>query len=81
VKEKYAQHANRTKFRNESNRKKQFLTKIFFSIEIVLDEKSATNIEIAEDGHGDDVYFNYVKVGRNSMDEADLDEERMYENN
>ncbi len=46
-------------------------------IEIVLDEKSATNIEIAEDALGDEVYYNYLKIGRKLIDENDLNEERV----
>ncbi len=46
-------------------------------IEIVLDEKLATNIEIAEDALGDEVYYNYLKIGRKLIDENDLNEERV----
>ncbi len=46
-------------------------------IEIVLDEKSATNIEIAEDALGDEVYYNYLKIGRKLIDENVLNEERV----
>jgi uncharacterized protein involved in high-affinity Fe2+ transport len=46
-------------------------------LEKVLDEKTITNIEIAEDGFGDEVYYNYLKVNRKLGDETDLDEERV----
>jgi hypothetical protein len=42
-----------------------------------MDEKKATNIEIAEDALGDEVYYNYLKVGRKLIDENILDEERV----
>ncbi|CAF4301007.1 unnamed protein product, partial [Rotaria sordida] len=45
--------------------------------EIMLDEKSACNIEIAEDALGDEIYYNYMKIGRKLAEEQDLDEERM----
>ncbi|CAF1256388.1 unnamed protein product [Adineta steineri] len=44
---------------------------------VLLDEKSASNIEIAEDALGDEVYYNYSKVGRKLVDDNDLDEERI----
>ncbi len=46
-------------------------------VEICFDEKSATTIEIAEDALGDEVYYNYLKMGRKLVAENDLDEERM----
>ncbi len=49
----------------------------FVRIEIVLNEKSATNIEIAEDALGDEVYYNYLKIGRKLIDENVLNEERV----
>ncbi len=45
-------------------------------VEIFLDEKSATNIEIVEDALGDEVYYNYLKMGRKLVDDSILDEER-----
>jgi uncharacterized phage-associated protein len=50
---------------------------IFVIVEIFLDEKSANNVEIAEDALGDEVYYNYLKVGRKLIDENILDEERV----
>ncbi|CAF0789998.1 unnamed protein product [Adineta ricciae] len=58
LKEKYAQHTNRTKYK------------------IMLDEKTATTIEIAEDALGDEVYYNYTKMGRKLVDESDIDDDR-----
>ena len=49
----------------------------FVLIEITLDEKLATNIEIAEDALGDEVCVNYLSVGRKLVNENDLDEERV----
>jgi uncharacterized phage-associated protein len=49
---------------------------LFIVVEIFLDEKSATNIEIVEDALGDEVYYNYLKMGRKLVDESILDEER-----
>ncbi|CAF1319031.1 unnamed protein product [Rotaria sordida] len=46
--------------------------------EIMLDEKSACNIEIAEDALGDEIYYNYIKIGRKLAEEQDLDEERIH---
>ncbi|CAF1487785.1 unnamed protein product, partial [Rotaria sordida] len=46
--------------------------------EIMLDEKSACNIEIAEDALGDEIYYNYMKIGRKLAEEQDLDEERIH---
>jgi hypothetical protein len=37
-----------------------------------------TNIEIAEDALGDEVYYNFLKIGQKIVDETDLDEERVY---
>ncbi|CAF3539975.1 unnamed protein product [Rotaria socialis] len=42
-----------------------------------LNIKSSTNIEIAEDALGDEVYYNYLKVGGKLDDETYLDEERV----
>ncbi len=42
-----------------------------------MDEKKATNIEIAEDALGDEVYYHYLKTSRKLIDETDLDEERV----
>ncbi|CAF4259670.1 unnamed protein product, partial [Rotaria sordida] len=44
----------------------------------MLDEKSACNIEIAEDALGDEIYYNYIKIGRKLAEEQDLDEERIH---
>ncbi|CAF0905041.1 unnamed protein product [Rotaria sordida] len=44
---------------------------------ISLDDKSAANIEIAEDALGDEVYYNFLKIGRKAFDDTDLDEERV----
>jgi len=54
-----------------------FQLKYFILVEIFLDEKSASNIEIAEDALGDEVYYNYLKMGRKLVDENELDEERV----
>jgi hypothetical protein len=54
-----------------------FRLKYFILVEIFLDEKSAANIEIAEDALGDEVYYNYLKMGRKLVDENELDEERV----
>ncbi len=53
------------------------LIEYFCFPEILLDEKSASNVEIAEDALGDEVYYSYSKTGRKLLDENDLDEERM----
>ncbi len=53
------------------------LIEYFCFTEILLDEKSASNVEIAEDALGDEVYYSYSKTGRKLLDENDLDEERM----
>ncbi|CAM4802278.1 unnamed protein product [Rotaria magnacalcarata] len=45
--------------------------------EIALDEKSATNIEIAEDALGDEVYYNFSKHGLQLIEEHELDEEQI----
>ncbi|CAF3349545.1 unnamed protein product [Rotaria sp. Silwood1] len=44
---------------------------------ISLDDKSVTKIEAAEDAYGDEVYYNFLKIGRKLIDETDLDEERV----
>ena len=44
--------------------------------EVMLDEKTATTIEIAEDALGDEVYYNYTKMGRKLVDESDIDDDR-----
>ncbi|CAF2701386.1 unnamed protein product [Rotaria sp. Silwood2] len=44
---------------------------------ISLDDKSVTKIETAEDAYGDEVYYSFLKMGRKSFDETDLDEERV----
>ena len=49
---------------------------LIFFLEIVLHEKAATDIEIAEDALGDEVYYYFMKNDR-KIDESDLDEERM----
>lgn len=54
-------------------------TKTKFCLEITVDEKKATHIEIAEDAFGDEVYYNYLKLNRKLIDDTDLDEERVYE--
>jgi len=46
-------------------------------LEISLNEKYITIIEIAEDALGDEVYYNHLKLGRKLVDETDLDEERV----
>ncbi len=46
-------------------------------IETILEEKRITNIEIAEDALGDEVYYNYLKLNRKLLDETDFDEERV----
>ncbi|CAF1566383.1 unnamed protein product, partial [Rotaria sordida] len=46
--------------------------------EITLDEKSASNIEIAEDALGDEIYYNYMKIGRKITEAGDIDEERIH---
>ena len=48
-------------------------------VEIVLDERVTTNIEVAEDALGDEVYYNYLNIGRKLVDETDMDEERVYD--
>lgn len=47
-------------------------------VEIVLDERVTTNIEVAEDALGEEVYYNYLKISRKLVDETDMDEERVY---
>ncbi|CAF4410210.1 unnamed protein product [Rotaria socialis] len=59
----YDQHTKRTKYGNEA--------------QIALDEKSATNIEIAEDALGDEVYYNFSKHGLQLIEEHELDEEQI----
>jgi hypothetical protein len=46
-------------------------------LEIIVDEKKATFIEIVEDALGDEVYYGYLKLDRKLLDETDLDEERV----
>lgn len=43
----------------------------------MLDGKIATNIEIAEDAFGDEVYYNFLKVNHKLIGETDIDEERV----
>ncbi len=57
--------------------KKFYLFWINYFLEIVLCEKRATDIEIAEDAFGEEVYYNYSKLSRKLIDETDLDEERV----
>ncbi|CAF4971852.1 unnamed protein product, partial [Rotaria sp. Silwood1] len=42
---------------------------------ISLDEKKSANIEIVEDALGDEVYFKFLKTGRQLVDNADLDDQ------
>ena len=46
-------------------------------LEISVDEKYASNIEIVEDAFGDEVYYNYVKFNRDLITTNISDEERM----
>lgn len=48
-----------------------------YSAEILLEEKSMSSIETAEDALGDEVYYNHLKTSRKLTDETDLDEERV----
>lgn len=45
-------------------------------VEISVDEKYASNIEIVEDAFGDEVYYNYVKYNRELITTNTTDEER-----
>lgn len=43
---------------------------------IALDEKSSMNIEVAEEALGDDVYFNFITMGRSLYGSANSSEDR-----
>ncbi|CAF0985618.1 unnamed protein product, partial [Rotaria sordida] len=53
----------------------QHLNRIKYKIS--LDDKSATNIEIAEDALGDELYYNFLKLAEKVSDDTNLDEERV----
>jgi hypothetical protein len=46
-------------------------------LEIILDERFSTYIETAEDAHAEEVYYSHMKMNQRTVDENDLDEERM----
>lgn len=74
----YRRHSSRTKYSTKNEKTSKILRrKTIFSLEINLDEKKATLIEISEDAFGDEVYYNYLKLNRKLVDETDLDEERV----
>ncbi len=55
-----------------------YLSSILFIIaEQTPSERDATQIELLEDGYGDEVYYNYVESGGKLPDDSDLDEEHM----
>ena len=54
-----------------------FRTTSLIFLEIVLDDRVVANIEIAEDALGDEVYYHFWKTTRKSLEETELDEERV----
>ena len=58
-------------------RKIRFSLLFFTLLEKTLDEKCMESIEISEDAIGDEVYYNYLKMGRKLIDDMVLDEEQM----
>ena len=54
-----------------------FVDDIVSLLGIILDERFSTYIETAEDAHAEEVYYCHMKMNRHTIDENDLDEERM----